>query len=499
MLVGCASKPVPFTTSALAYNARANFDKISMDQETLSEPLDLYKSMARAIKYNLDYRLATAEAKLGNAKLNLSHYSMLPNIAANAGYAARNNDQASSSLNLLTNKKNFAASTSQDKAINTADLSFSWNILDFGLSYVRSRQAADKYLIKQEMKRKVLHKLMDDVRNTYWRAISYQRLVKRLRVIKSRTQKAYVNTRALSESGETSRITALISERELLKIKRAIEDIQRDMITAKSKLAALIGIKPGIAFEIISTPRKNLHARLPFTLEEMMVTALRDRAELRENLYQKRIHKHEAKAVLLEMLPGLKLYAGPNASSNSFLLNSNWISWGATASWNLLRVFQYPANRYVLKKQDAVLEAQALALSMAVMTQVHISRIRYHQLRRQRDTADKYRSVQNRLVRQYRKEAQASRISEQVLLSEEMNTLVAEAKYDIADSELQSAYANLFASIGQDPYVTVDPSFTVNDIASQLKDSWFETGRMDIGKIRNLKRLTIAHNSAENG
>ena len=477
MLAGCAIKPVPLSVEKLTNNAEINFDLVSSDQEPLTKPVNLYKAMARAMKYNLEYRLAASETQLGNAKLNLSHYSMLPDIAAKAGYAARDNENASSSLNVLSNNQNFGASTSQDKDFSNNDLTFSWNILDFGLSYVRSQQAGDKYLISQEMKRKVLHKLMDDVRATYWRAASHKRLIRHLRRINSRMEIAYKNTQTLSESGETPRVTALISQRELLDIKRAIGYLLKDLATAKGELAALMGLKPGMPFTLAFTERRVLPAKPPLLPQSMMITALRDRAELRENLYEQRINMREARAMLLQMLPGLNLYGGPNWNSNSFLLNNNWVSWGATASFNLLRVFQYPAKQRVVEAQKDVLMKRSLAISMAVMTQVHLSSIRFHQCHKERVIADEYRSVQNQLVRQFRVEAKASRVSEQDLLREEMNTLVAEAKYDIAYSNLQSAYASLFASIGWDPYVEADPSQGVNDIAVQLRDSWFETGK----------------------
>lgn len=475
LLTGCASKPIPLTDTTLAYNAKLNYNNASADLGPIVKPFDLYRAMAHALKHNLDYRVAAVEAKLSNAKMNLSNYSMLPEVAANAGYASRGNVEASSSYNVLTSSFNYGASTSRDETLKTGDIAFGWNILDFGLSYVRSRQAGDKYLIAQEMKRKAIHKLLDDVRNTYWRAISFKSLLKRLKRLKSRTQRAYANTRALSDSGETSRVDALTSERGLLDIKRTIVHLQRDMASAKGELASLLGLRPGIQFKLKTTTIKNLPKILPLSLEEMMLAALRDRPEMRENLYKQRINMHETQAMLLEMLPGLKLYAGPNVSSNSFLFNNNWVSWGATASWNLLQVFQYPAKRRVIQKQENVLETRAQALGMAVMTQVHLSRIRYYQTRQERSVAREYRSVQNRLVRQFRKEARASRISEQKLLREEMNTLVAEAKYDLANSELQAAYASLYASIGWDPYVEVDPSSNLNEIAAQLKRSWKKT------------------------
>jgi outer membrane protein TolC len=477
-LAGCAVKPEPYSEQELAQWADANLTMVSADEEPLTKPVDVYEAMARAIKYNLDYREKAAETALRRSELNLSHYNLLPNAVANAGYADRDNQLASSSFNLETNAPNFGASTSQEKDVRTSDLAFSWNILDFGLSYVRAHQAADKVLIGEEMQRKVTHRLLEDVRYAYWRAISYERLVTRMKRLETRTDNALANSRLLSDSGETKRVTALTSERELIDIKRDIRYLQRDIIVAKSELASLINVKPGTPFELAIDSRPRTPARLPMTFDEMMLNAIRDRPELRENVYQQRINMREARAALIGLLPGLELFTGPNWDSNAFLLNADWVSWGAKASWNLLKVFQYPAKRDVIEVQAHVLKARALALTMSVMTQVHFSRIRFHHFRQELEAADEYRSVQDRLVRQIRDEAQASRVSELALLREEMNTLVAEAKYDIAYSGLQSAYADVFASIGWDPYGTIDRLLPVAAIAASLRSGGFERGAM---------------------
>ena len=480
ILGGCTVTPKPYPESELAHRAEANLVRVTADQEPLTKPVDLYEAMARALKYNLNYRVEAAQTSLRVAELNLAHYALLPGAVANAGYAARDNTLASSSLNLATNTQNFGASTSQDRDLRSGDLAFSWNILDFGLSYVRAHQSADRVLINQEMQRKVTHRLLEDVRNAYWRAVSYDRLVKRLKRLQVRTNKALANSRALSDSRQTSQISALTEERELVEIKRAITYLQRDIVVAKSELAALMNVEPGTPFKLVVRSRPRAPKRLSLRLDQMMEAAIRDRAELRENWYQQRINMREARAALLDLLPGLQLYAGPNWDSNSFLLNSDWVAWGAKASWNLLKVFQYPAKRKVVELQDDVLKARALALTMTVMTQVHVSRIRFHHFRHELVAADEYRSVQNRLTRQLRIEAEAKRISEQALLREEMNALVAEAKYDIAYASLQSAYANVFASIGWDPYGDFDRSLPVAEIADPLRRAWLERGDLKI-------------------
>ena len=486
-LGGCAIYPTPLSETELTTAAAKNVAKVTADQEPVGGPVSLYEAMARALKYNLDHRVEEAETAVRTAELDLSHYSLLPNVVANSGYAGRDNYNASSSLNLINNTPNFGASTSQEKEIKSADIGFSWNVLDFGLSYVRARQNADKVLVQEEMRRKVIHRVVEDVRSAYWRAVSADRLMARLVSLEGETKKALAETRALFNDNQTSPITALTYERELVEIKQKIGEIQRELNTAKAQLAALMNLRPGTEFKLAGGSRKEGSLTLKAGLDDMISTAVFNRPELREVEYQKRINIHEADAALLEMLPGLQAYAGSNYDSNTFLLNSDWTNWGVKASWNLLKVFSYPARRDVIDLQGDLLHQRSLAVTMAVMTQVHVSRIRFLHANKELRTAAEYRDVQQRLLSQMRAEATAERVSNQTLIREEMNTLVAEAKYDIAYAQLQNAYANLFSSMGLDPYAwEIDRSQSVGAVTASLKNLWFERGDLNAGYAKRI-------------
>jgi outer membrane protein TolC len=482
VLSGCAVYPTPLTDTELSAASETNQATVTADQEPVASAITLYDAMARALKYNLDHRVEEAEAAVRVAELDLSHYSLLPNMVANSGYAGRDNYNASSSLQLANNTQNFGESASQDKEIRSADIGFSWNVLDFGLSYVRAHQDADKVLVQEETRRKVMQRVVEDVRSAYWRAVSAERLMERLSSLEGETKTALAETRKLYDERQTSPITALTYERELVEIKQKIGEIQRDLNTAKAQLAALMNLRPGTNFKLARESRKQGSLTLKASLDEMMSTAVFNRPELREVEYRKRINVREADAALLEMLPGLQAYAGANYDGNSFLLNSDWVNWGAKASWNLLKIFSYPARREIIDLQDDMLNQRSLALTMAVMTQVHVSRIRFIHAKKELGTAAEYRDVQRRLLDQMRAEASADRISKQTLIREEMNTLVAEAKYDIAYAQLQNAYANLFSSMGLDPYNwEIDRSQSVGTLSAALKELWFERGDLNAG------------------
>lgn len=478
LISGCAISPEPITSEELANLSEAHLENVTAHQEPVGGSIDLYEAMARALKYNLDHRVEVFQTVVRTTELNLSRYDMLPNLVANSGYAGRDNYNASSSLNLVTQQPNFGASTSQEKDIRSADVAFSWNILDFGLSYVRARQNGDKVMIAAEARRKVANRIVEDVRTAYWRAISAERLILRLSQLERRTEAALQSTRRVSEEGQTSPVTALSYQRELLDIKRTLQELQRDLSVAKMQLAALMNLEPGTKFKLVAPKRFDNSLSLPGSSKDMLWTAMLNRPELREAEYNKRINVKEADAALLELLPGLQTYMGTNFDSNDFLLNSNWMNWGAKVSWNLLKVINYPARRDVIEAQDDWLDQKALAVTMAVMTQVHVSRSRFTHLKREYGTVSEYYTVQNRLLEQMRAQAEADRISEQTLIREEMNAIVAEVQRDIAYAALQNGYANVYASIGLDSYDSdLDFQASIAELSSMLRGLWQERGQ----------------------
>lgn len=473
---GCAIAPMPMTDDQSAEFAEINRSRLTTNQEPISGSIDLYEAMSRALKYNLDQRVEEMTAAVRVKELDLSSYSLLPNAVASSGFAGRSNDNASNSLNILTNAESLPYSTSQERRVSTSDVTFSWNVLDFGLSYVRARQAGDKLLIAEETRRKVVSRIIEDVRTAYWRAVSADRLIQRLGSLETRIGRAQDNARAAVKDRQTSPITAVTYERELIEIKRAIQELQRDLSVARTQLAALMNLEPGTPFTLAGGETTQA-PNLSMPVGAMITIALRNRSELKEVWYQQRINENELDAALLELLPGLTPYAGTNYDSNDFLYNSHWLSWGAKASWNLLKVVQYPAKREVIEAQDRQLDARGLAVTMAVMTQVHVSRIRFLQFSKELSTATEFLEVQQRLVGLMRNEASADRISEQTLIREEMNTLVAEAKRDIAFAGLQNAYASIYTSMGMDPYADeLDPSLNVKSLAGRLRALWLERG-----------------------
>lgn len=477
LLAGCSVKPDLLTDEEINSFVSRNAEGLVADQEPVSGPIGLYEAMARALKYNLDYKVEMMNATLAASAANVKSADMLPQVATNWGYAGRDPNGGGYSQSLKTGLKSADAATSSQADTFDANITASWNILDFGLSYVRAKQAGDEALIAQENKRKIVNRIVEDVRTAYWRAASSERLLSGLTALEVRVNNALSNSRSLSHDGVLAPLTALTYQRELVDIRKQIHELERDLKTAKIQLSALMNIPPTTNFSLVIPQRGAVALKLNQNAETLVETAMIHRPELHEALLKERISAKEANAALLSLLPGIQLYGGTNWDSNNLLFNNNWVAWGAKASWNAMRIFQYPAIKKEGEARADVAREQALALTMAVFTQVHAARARFaHSAEILTDAGD-YFSVQKRILNQVRSSAEVNASSEQSLIREEMNTLLASVKYDVAYADLQNAFASVYASIGIDPYGEgISGTESVKVLSAALRSTWVERG-----------------------
>ncbi|MEL7485751.1 MAG: TolC family protein, partial [Pseudomonadota bacterium] len=365
------------------------------------------------------------------------------------------------------------SSTSAERDIFTSDLTLSWDVLDFGLSYIRAKQQADEVLIANERKRNVVNRIIEDVRTAYWRAVSAERLLARLTDLEGEIASALAASSEAYKRRKAPPLSALTYQRELLTIKEDIQNLQRELSVAKQQLAALMNLDPGVDFDLALPERDEAGIDFDADPDRMIATALQNRPELREASYRQRINEKEATAALLDLLPSLRAFGGFNYDSNDFLFNNHWAGWGARASWNAVEAFRYPARKKTVDAQQALLEQRALALTMAVVTQVHVSLTRFSIAKKRARNAEQFFGVQSNILGQIDAGFNAKRISRQTYIREQMNHIVAEAKYDVALADLQNAFANIYSSMGVDPLdVDISGEEDVETLSRMLRDHW---------------------------
>jgi outer membrane protein TolC len=101
------------------------------DQEPVTRPITFYEAAARALKYNLDYRLKLMESTLSRQLVDVTKHDMLPKLVASAGYTHRSNDSGGVSVGIQDGQISLRPSTSEQRYHRLADLDLTWSTLDF--------------------------------------------------------------------------------------------------------------------------------------------------------------------------------------------------------------------------------------------------------------------------------------------------------------------------------------------------------------------------------
>ncbi|MGB0682565.1 MAG: TolC family protein [Magnetovibrionaceae bacterium] len=494
ILGACALGPEPITLEEQAAQNASDRTELFSGQEPVSGPISLHEAMARALKYNMDNRLKVMETALASRQLTTANLSLLPSLTAEAGYTGRDNFLGSNSRSLLNQTESLESSSSSDRDLKSFDITMTWNVLDFGLSYVRARQQADRAMIFQERKRKVIQTIARDVRSTYWSAVSAERLLKRIDPLQDRVDRALADARRAAESRVERPLAALQYRRDLLSVSRQLKILRRELNQARINLATQLTLPIGTDFELADSNIGIEEPNLDLDVEQLERLALLHRPEIREEGYQARISHNDVRRAYLRLLPGIELEGGFNFDSNTYAYNQTWFSWGSTITKNLFDIFTAPALIAQAKAQEDVVKTRRLGLSLVIMNQVHVAVAGLAQAKSEYRNANELLSVEQGIVQQIKASVSAGSASERDAISAELQALLAELRRDLAFTEMRNAVSQIYVSIGANPMpdkIENDDLATLTAAIKEVDDGWFK------GQI-NLEDLPKA-NAADGG
>jgi outer membrane protein TolC len=453
IVTGCSIAPKPWEKAEIKEASKQ--DLIALDRtEEITKEISLDEAIYRGVKYNRQKRVKMMEAALADKQLDLLKFDMLPTLATNAGYAKRDNYAASASTVFSDGQPAELAdsptySVSQGKQQTTADITFSWNVLDFGLSYVKAEQQSDRFLIAKENERKVLFNITQEIRKAYYQAVTSEELLKRIRPLMKEVKSALQDSDKVKELRLKSPITALTYQRELLDVLRDLTSLEKTLVFSKLELSELMGLKPGTQFELKDKVQSSYDLpTIPFNLSTMEKIALENRPEILEGRYKERISQKELSVVMLSMLPGVSINTGFNYNDSEYLLNNNWHSLGANVTWNLLNVFKYGDMNDAADAKIALAKERKLAIALAVITQVHLSAVRYKQSVGEYKLSKTYLDVSEGIYEQAINANKLDMNSDLLIIKEKLSYLLATLRHSAAYANMQNSYGRIYASIG---------------------------------------------------
>jgi len=496
VLSGCAITPEPIDADARLVSMMNDQTEIYGKQEPISRPLTFYDALARALKYNFENRLAMMEAVLQDTQLSVATLNMLPRLTASAGYLTRNNQLASSSQAVSNGQQSLVPSTSQDMSRGVADLAFTWNALDFGVSYFQARQQADRILIAQERRRKVVNNLVKEVLAAYWTANIADRLLPKLDPVLAEAEQAL----KLSKTIENDRLQPVLGvleyQRSLLRVIDQLKKLKADLLIAKPKLAGLINA-PMHTHLVLAQPDKTPEPpRLKTTPAELEKIGLFYRPELREEIYQERISQNEAWKEILKVMPGLTIPLSANWDSNSFLVYNLWMEAGARTTFNLVNLIAAPKIWKSAETQIEVAQTRRKALTVAALVQINIGFQQYIKALDSYQRAAELNKIDQGIFKVITDTTANDTGSELERIHAATAALASQLEREQSLSDVYGALGNIYASIGLDPATGAIEHITVRALAVQLEKTMGQWYAGDLPKLPAIPAVAAVKTSS---
>ena len=478
-LVACARSPRVIDAESLSVSVAEEVAELEVNASL--QNIDLHTAIAIAVRNNRDLRLSVMESALSQSQRDLQKFDMLPDIALSAGYSEFTELQPSTSKTVASDDSVAPSidgtegyTISRDKGQATRGIEFTWNALDFGLSYIRAGQQADRYLIAKELERKAIQNITRDIIRSYWKAQASENLLKKLNPLLERVEDALADSQYIEELLISAPMDSLLYQKELLDVQRTLQTQQRALINSKNELASLMGLLPSEKFTLAEND--TYLTNLNMDIQAMEEIALISRPELMESRYQKRITSKDTRAAMLALIPSLKFNAAYGYTNNDYLLNQDTTEYGASIGGNLFDIFSIGATRKASKVNQELIAERHLAIAMTVISQVHLSNINYDLAIEEYDTAQRYLDVAQRISKQVQNAQKVSRFGELEVIREEASLLVAELRKDLAFSEMQHSIGQIYASIGKDILPTDHQNLSIEELGNSIKANLAEWG-----------------------
>lgn len=435
-------------------------DYIKKDKElrkkysiSVNGTMTLYDAMARTVFANIDYQVQRMEKAVANGEFAKAKLEMLPELRATGSYAYRDPQSASKSINLETSEVSTGGYTSSEEQERfLGDITFSWNLLDFGLSYYQAKQQADAVLIRHEMQRKVLQNLLVKVRYAYWKAYFAQMFEPKVKAIIAETKDALAKSRQAEELRLRPPLETLRYQRALFEIISQLENLKAELDMAHIELKNLVDLPFDSQVNLLAPGNPNGKlSRLRFPeMSEMIDLALNQRPECRQAMYQSRASSYEVRKAILRMLPGLELKTALNYDSNKYLKDNAWTNLWGHVTVNIMDILTGPVRIEHAESTVTLAEHRRLAVHMAVISQVQMAVREYRNSISSSGRAKSISDIDEKMNRLMKNEVSSLAGNPLESIRQDASSLFSKLNHYKRFAETHNAYGRVLMAMGLD-------------------------------------------------
>lgn len=451
--LGCVVRSDLLSQQQATDNAQALISQI--DSEQLPDKyLSLYEIIAIGLTNNLQQRIRTLELGLTNPSIELSKIELLPKAAISSGFRARNEFDGI----IATPGGALVDSDLYPEKNKYADLALSWNVLDFGVSYYKTKQALNNRKIIKEIQRKSIQQLSLDLESSFWHAAMHQHFDHTIEAEISAANEVLDVKKNSHKNASTSELEALI---EMQHLATQLLTINNTLDQAKSQLNHLLGLPPDSSLRLASDFSQNVLSPKQIQTEHRLLLhkALVNHPEIKKSFYQGKNAEYEINKALLRFFPGLEFNLGYQYQDISNLSNQSWAEWGNKITWNLINVLKTPTHLRLHKSAKELNDLQTQALALAIGTQLYLAEQQYISLYNSHQSALKNSLLHLKLRDRYAKKASLkSNTQYYKLINYRLKALIAEIEKYFAFVEMRLSLAQIYFALGIDSLPDLDLS-----------------------------------------
>lgn len=508
LLTACANPPSKLNEIQLERRTTEVLDDLFGQYPAVQHELTLGEAMARALLFNLDDRVQLLKIAVEQKVKKIDNLDLLPKLVLDAGYSNINESLASYNKSAVPGAtRSTLPMVSTDDESTEGSLRLAWNFLDFGLSYVRSKQQSDRIFIAEARRQQVMQNVLADVRTEFWRAYAAQQWERTVEDLLADLKIGLENSRRAGDSGAVTKEEALRVQSALLETMGDLLAVKKRLVGAQNRLAALMNLRPGESYRLTvdmlaeeQIEKEREAGFIGLALNKAQVEALEEKAlvsrpELKIADYNVRITRREAKRVMLSMLPGIDSSVGRNFDGNSFKRYNYYTRLGLNIGFDLVNLVKWPAHKRQGKNKVLLEKEKRKALAMAVLTQLHIALAQHELTQRRLNYADRLAQVDEKIFIESSNQLRVGATTPNRVLQSRMNFVESALTRDWLFAERQRAVDQLYIAAGVSLAAPVSVSLIeTRDPVTKLADL-SRSMMLRAGRLHDLSHAMEAHMS----
>jgi len=436
-------------------------DKISQQQASLNAQqyisnidnnqlpdkyLSLYEVLAIGLTRNLEQRAQRMKIGLSTHQTDLSRIEMLPVAAATAGFQSRNNFNGIISSRGGT----LVDSTTQDSSDQFGELSLTWNILDFGVSYYKAKQNLNDKKVFEEIQRISIHQLSQDIETAFWYAAMQQHFDHTLKSEISAANEVLQVKENSHKNASTSELETLI---EMQRLVTQLRQFKSKLDQSKTRLSQFMGVQPDLEYHLATDFSQVILNPEEIKAEHRVLLhkAFSLHPEIKKSFYENKNSEHELKKAWLRFFPGVEFNTSYQYLNENTLNHKQWGNWGSQISWNLIELLQMPSRIRLIKGKQQIKDLETMALSLTIAAKLYITEQQYlnHYATHQYQLRNAL--LHNKLKERFSKKANLNKNSQYYrLINYRLKALVADIEKYAAFTEMKLSLSRLYMAIGLD-------------------------------------------------